>query len=277
MGQSHVRRDRAANRAPRYSDEMSDEEFGLADVEDVEDKLEALVDEERKKQKTVQYHILRRQMTPKGAPHRKLTWDTIEQIRYLKQEQPEEWTVERLAQGFSVPPDVVMRVLRSKFVPPPERKTKQDAKVMAGLSQQVLPSGAKAGKERLKLPGNRTPELLPSGNREGALISAANQTLMIRGQGSVSLAKSPASVTVVPTQFTAGVTRAATVTRSTEEDSHTSTNPQEEDREGEESWDGQVLTEEELEEFMKIQKAVPPVVQVGKDFFDAQGNFLYRI
>ncbi|KAG7244396.1 hypothetical protein INR49_000619, partial [Caranx melampygus] len=210
---------------------MSDEEFGPVDVEDVEDKLEALADEARKKQRSVKYHILRRQMTPKGAPHRKLTWDTIEQIRYLKQEQPEEWTVERLAQGFSVTPDVILRVLKSKFIPPPERKTKQDAKVMAGLGQQVLPSGVKAGKEQPKLPGN------------------------------LSLAKSPAPVTALPTKFTAGVSRAATVTRSTEEGGHTSTNPPEEDREGEESWDGQVLTEEELEELMEIQKAIPPVVQ----------------
>lgn len=185
--------------------------------------------------------------------------------------------MERLAQGFSVPPDVILRVLRSKFVPSPERKTKQDAKVMAELGQQVLPSGAKAGKERLRLPGNRTPELLPSGNREGALISAADQALVIRGQSSASLAKSPAPVPVVHTQFTAGVIQAATASRLTGQDSHISTNPPEEDREVEESWDGQVLTEEELEELVEIQKAVPPVVQVGKDFFDTEGNFLYRI
>lgn len=41
-GQSQVHRDRAANRqASRYSDELSDEEAGL---EDVEDKLQALVE-----------------------------------------------------------------------------------------------------------------------------------------------------------------------------------------------------------------------------------------
>ncbi|XP_040915167.1 neugrin [Toxotes jaculatrix] len=264
-GQSHVPRDRASNRAPRYSDEMSDEEFGL---EDVEDKLQAVVEQERKKQRTVKYHILRRQMTPRGAPQRKLTWDAIEQIRYLKQEQPEEWTVERLAEGFSVTPDVILRVLRSKFVPVPERKAMQDAKVMAGLSQQVLPSGAGAGQGRLKLPENRTPATLSSGKRGGALISVADQTLMIQGESSGSLAKSPAPVT----HFTAGISRDTTVTRSTEED----TNPTEEDTEEEESWDGQVLTEEQVEEFMKMEKPAP-MVQVGNDFFDGEGNFLYRI
>lgn len=39
MGQSHGPRDRVSNRAPRYSDEMSEEE-----LEDVEDKLQALVE-----------------------------------------------------------------------------------------------------------------------------------------------------------------------------------------------------------------------------------------
>lgn len=185
--------------------------------------------------------------------------------------------MERLAQGFSVTPDVILRVLKSKFIPPPERKTKQDAKVMSGLGQHVLPSGATAGKERLKLPGSHTPELLPSGNKEGALIPANDRTLMVGGEASVSLVRSPTPVTALPTQFTAGVTRAATVTSSTEEGSHTCTHPPEEDREGEESWDGQVLTEEELEELMEIQKVVPPAVQVGKDFFDAEGKFLYRI
>ncbi|XP_056240742.1 neugrin [Seriola aureovittata] len=286
MGQSHVRRDRAS----RYSDEMSEEEFGLEDVEDVEDKLQALDDEGRKRQKTVKYHILRRQMTAPGAPQRKLTWDTIEQIRYLKQEQPEEWTVERLAQGFSVTPDVILRVLRNKFVPSPERKSKQDAKVMAGLGRQMLPSGAGAGKDRLKLPsgagagkdrlklpGNCAPAKLSSGSREGALISAADHTPMIRGEGSGSLATSPAPVTVLPPQVPAGAGRAATVTRSTEEDRTTNTAAAEQDTEEEESWDGQVLTEEELEKFMEMQKAVPPVAQVGNDFFDTEGNFLYRI
>ncbi|XP_073326046.1 neugrin [Pagrus major] len=263
MGRSPVHRDRVSDR-----DEMFDEE-----QDDVEDKLQALADEEIKRRRTVKYHILRRQMTPPGAPQRKLTWDAIEQIRYLKKEQPDEWTVERLAEGFSVTPDVIWRVLRSKFIPPLEKKAKQDAKVMAGLHQQVLPSGAGSG---LKLPGHHTPAALPPGAREGAVVPVAEQTLMLRGEGSASPAKSPAPVTVLPTQLRAGLSKDAPVTGYTEEDSSTDTNPTEEDREDEESWDGQVMTEEELEEYMKTEKP-PPVVQVGKDFFDAEGNFLYRI
>ncbi|XP_067448135.1 neugrin [Thunnus thynnus] len=270
MGQSHVHRDR--NRAPRYSDEVSDEDRGL---EDVEDKLQALVDAERKRQKTVKYHILRRQMTPSGAPERKLTWEAIEQIRYLKQEQPEEWTVERLAEGFSVTPNVILRVLRSKFIPAPERKARQDANVMSGLSQQVLPSGAGTRQDRLKLPGNRAPAALPSGSREGGLVPLADRTLMTGGKGSASVAKSPAPVAVLPPQFTEDISKDATVTIKGE-DSNSNTNPAGDDKEDEESWDGQVLSEEELEELMDM-KNPSPVVQVGNDFLDAEGNFLYRI
>uniref|UniRef100_A0A3Q4GVA6 Neugrin n=1 Tax=Neolamprologus brichardi TaxID=32507 RepID=A0A3Q4GVA6_NEOBR len=211
--------------------------------------------EERKRQKTVKYHILRRQMTPSGAPERRLTWDAIEQIRHLKQNQPDEWTVERLAEGFSVSHDVILRVLRSKFVPSPERKAKQNAKVMAKMSQQVLPSGARTQQDRLKLPERNSQAILPPGSTEGALIPVANQTQVIQGHGSRSLAKSLVPVTVQPTHIAAGISEDAT---------------------DEESWDGQVLTEEELEEFVKMEKP-SPAVQVGNDFFDADGNFLYRI
>ncbi|XP_035511936.1 neugrin [Morone saxatilis] len=268
VGQSIVHRDRVPHRASRHRDELSDEE-GLADVEDVEDKLQALDNEGRKRQKILKYHILRRQMTPPGAPQRKLTWDAIEQIRYLKQEQPDEWTVERLAEGFSVTPDVILRVLRNKFVPTAERKARQDAKVLAELSQQGLPSGA--GRERVKLPGSSTPAVLLPGSKEDAVEPVAEQTLMLRGEGSRSLAESPAPVTALPAQLRASINKDALVTTSREEDSAATVEVIME----EESWDGWVLTDEELEEFMG--KKPSSVVQVGKDFFDADGNFLYRI
>ncbi|KAG7520616.1 hypothetical protein JOB18_032849 [Solea senegalensis] len=276
MGQNRVHgdrnRDRLSHRASGHSDDVCDED--IEDVEDVEDKLQALVGEERKKSNTLKYHILKRKMTPSGAPQRKLTWDAMEQIRYLKQEQPEEWTVERLAEGFSVTPDVILRVLRSKFVSSPKRKSKQDAKVMAGLSQQVLLSGVRASQDRLKLPGNNTEATLLPGGRQGALISAADQALMSQGEPSGSLDKSPVPVTVLPTHFTTGISKDATVTQSTEENNPTKTNS--EDNHEDEDWDGQVFTEEQIEEYLQKEKPAP-VVQVGNEFFDADGNFMYRI
>uniref|UniRef100_A0A1A7X577 Neugrin n=1 Tax=Iconisemion striatum TaxID=60296 RepID=A0A1A7X577_9TELE len=228
--------------------------------------------EGRKRQKTVKFHILRRQMTPSGAPHRKLTWDAIEQIRYLKQELPEEWTVERLAEGFSVTPDVISRVLRSKFTPSVTRKAKQDAKVKSGLGlgQQMLPSGAKTPQNILKLAGNRAPAILTPGNKEDALVTVTGQTQIIKGSSVIS----PVPVTGLTPQITKGLSKEFLVASADEEENDV-TQLTEEGDEPEESWDGEVLTEEELEEFLELDN--PPVMQVGKDFFDEEGNFLYRI
>lgn len=209
-------------------------------------------------------------MTPSGAPQRHLTWDAMEQIRYLRQELPEEWTVERLAEGFSVSPDVIQRVLRSKFVPSPERRDKQNAKVMAGLGHQALPSGAGMRQDQLKLPGHRTQARLPPGNAEGALVPVANnRSQVIPGEGSPSLTKSP--VPALTAQFTALVGEDVTRTEGSNMADVSDT-----EEEAEESWDGRVFTEEELEEWIETEKP-SPAVQVGKDFFDTEGHFLYRV
>ncbi|NWS44269.1 NGRN protein, partial [Probosciger aterrimus] len=66
----------------------------------------------------------------RGAPERTLTWSAMEQMRFLRQELPEEWPLERLARGFGVSPDVVRRVLRSRSCPPPHRRLRQDRKAL---------------------------------------------------------------------------------------------------------------------------------------------------
>lgn len=147
---------------------------------------------------------------------------------------------------------------------------------MTALSQQVLPSGAGPGKDRMKLPGNRKPVTLLSGNREDALVPVADQTLMIQQEGSKLLAKSPTPVTVVQSKFTTSISGGVAVMPPTKDNITANTNPTEENEEDEDSWDGQVLTEEELEDFLEMEKP-SPVVQAGKDFFDAEGKFLYRI
>ncbi|KAM9855828.1 neugrin [Aulostomus maculatus] len=264
---------RFASRDSMYNSDEPEEDFEL---EDLEDRLQAVVDMERKKRKTLKYHKMKRKMTPSGAPDRKLTWEAIDQIRYLKQEQPYEWTVERLAEGFSVTPDVIQRVLRSKFVPAPGRKTKQDAKVMAAHYQQGLPSGA-TEPGRPKLPGDRSSTALPPGSREVGLVPVADRTLNPGSISSGSLAKMSPPVSVQPHQVTAGVRKGAKVTiRPSEEDVRTSNTIPEEDGEYEESWDGNTLTEEKLEKFIDMKKP-PPVVQVGNEFFDADGVFLFKI
>lgn len=193
-------------------------------------------------------------------------------FRYLNKEQPEEWTVECLAEGFSVTPDVILRVLRSKFTPSLERKAKQDAQVMAKLGHQALPSGAGAQQDKLKLAGNRAPNMLPFGSTKGALVPVSGQTHLIRNKDTGPPVKSPARVAVLSPQLRDDIHNDATVTELTEENS-TGYSHSEED---EESWDGHVFTEEELSEFLEMGKP-PPVVQLGNDVFDAEGKFLYRI
>ncbi|XP_007570956.1 neugrin [Poecilia formosa] len=261
VGQNHVSGDRTRSQISRFNDDVEPE------LEVLEDKLQAVLDKEKRRQRSVKFNMIRRKMTPPGAPQRKLTWDAIEQIRYLKQEQPEEWTIERLAEGFSVPQDVILRVLNSKFTPSPNRKVKQDAKVMVRLSQQALPSDSRRQENKLKLPQSQTPATLIPGQTEGALISATAPAQVIQSKGSASL------VPVQPPKLPAGTYKEARVTGSTVGGDGFGT--EEDEEEWEESWDGQVLTEEELEEILDMDKPAP-VVQVGSDFFDAEGNFLYR-
>ncbi|KAF1536118.1 Neugrin, partial [Eudyptes schlegeli] len=78
----------------------------------------------------------------RGAPERTLTWQAMEQMRFLRQELPEEWPPERLAQGFGVSPDVVRRVLRGRGCPPPRRPDAcREARAPDGTLLYRLPRG----------------------------------------------------------------------------------------------------------------------------------------
>uniref|UniRef100_A0AAZ3PTW1 Neugrin n=1 Tax=Oncorhynchus tshawytscha TaxID=74940 RepID=A0AAZ3PTW1_ONCTS len=324
------------------------------DLDDVDDKVQAVFSEERRRQRTVKYHIVKRQLTESGAPERRLSWDAMEQIRYLKQELPEEWTIDRLAEGFSVHRDVILRVLRSKFAPTPERKAKQDTSVWARLRQQALPGGGTGGQGRqVALPGGGTggqgrqkalpgggtggqgrqkalpgggaggqdrqvalpggggaggpgrtqhpasghrsskPAMLPTGSGTGALVTLAShssQRLIARDleddpgpRAMMTTANYPAApLTSLPTQLSSPPTLHSRHTSGQdnsreewEEEENVSEKVEEKDDQ-EERWDGRVFSEEELEELMLSSKP-SPVVPNGREFFDSEGNFLYRI
>ncbi|XP_034028143.1 neugrin isoform X2 [Thalassophryne amazonica] len=269
-GKSHVRR------TPTHSQGPSEEES--VDEGDVEGRLQQLFLEEKRRARTVKHHILRRKMTPSGAPERKLTWDAIEQIRYLKQEHPEEWTVQRLAEGFSVTPDVILRVLRSKFIPAPERKVKQDTKVLSRISQQILPSGVGAGQDRPRLPGSgaAAAAALSPGSKETSALTVTDQMVALRGQSSGSVSVRPAALNIVPAQLSSAASKHVSVPMQANPRADSAAAALEEDGEDGESWDGQLFSEEELFEFMLTVKS-SPVAQIGSEFFDAEGKFLYRI
>ncbi|NXF91942.1 NGRN protein, partial [Eubucco bourcierii] len=85
----------------------------------------------RRRRRAARMQRLRRELGEgRGAPERTLTWEAMEQMRFLRQELPEEWPLERLAQGFGVSPGVVRRVLRSRSCPPPHRRQRQDQKAL---------------------------------------------------------------------------------------------------------------------------------------------------
>ncbi|XP_051911423.1 neugrin [Hippocampus zosterae] len=259
-----VGKPRGSQNRSRMEEEEEDED---PIIEEVEDKLNALLEESRKKHLRIKYNIMDRKMTPSGAPERTLTWEAMETIRYLKREHPDEWTVEHLAEGFSVSPAVIRRVVRNKFSPTPQRKAKQDAKVMSRLQRPALSSG-EAGTERSRpeLPAGRSlRQLSPPGNPQAALVpvNVPNREPPTKAS---ALVTGPA----MPPRRPEGAA-AATTTRPGQ-DGLIDVDPAEWQ---DETWDGRVFSEEELDEFRDTKPA--PAVQVGKDFFDGNGHFLYRI
>lgn len=241
------------------------------DMDAVESKMNSIISEERRRYKAAKFHIIKRKMNNPGAPERRLSWDAIQQIRYLKQESPEEWTLERLAEGFSVSPDVISRVLRNKFTPSAVRKLKQDSKVLASTGPQSLRDGKTEQSRLSKTATPATPAVLPSGST-GALTALSTAALAVR-ESDTGLV--PSSGNIVPSQLSAEqkVTPALQ-----EQPDSTAEMDMRDDIELEEEWDGVILTEEELEHIAKTLKKKPsPVEQKGREFFDIEGNFLYRI
>ncbi|KAL6458924.1 hypothetical protein MHYP_G00323960 [Metynnis hypsauchen] len=260
----------------RSQENASEEEL---DMDAVEAKLESLASEERRIRKAAKFHKIRRQLSERGAPERRLGWDAIEQIRYLKQESPQEWTVQRLADSFSVSPDVICRILRSKFTPTPERRIKQDSKVLATVRQLSLGDGQtdQSKKEKLRLPTmDRTVPAISSGNTDAlmalsseALASTEIETRLVPSGGHVTLqSRGTSQISAVP-----AMPQSISQEQTSEKQDAKSLKQEEE-----QDWEQVFLTEEELEELVQTLHEKPNVVeQKGREFFDSEGNFLYRI
>lgn len=204
---------------------------------------------------------LRRELEPTGPPPRSLTWQAMEQIRSLRQAFPEEWPVARLAQGFSVSPDVIQRVLRSTFCPSPERRAKQDAKVLG-------PEGSPDPTAQLvaKSAGEGAQQLLPAGPKDASLCRAPPAP---GGQSSRSQpqrkGQSSRSSRLVPLQADGARREAAGRSGSLAAGATA-------------RWDGEVRSEEELEELAaEGWDAGTEVVRRGQEYFDSHGHFLYRV
>ncbi|KAJ8370220.1 hypothetical protein SKAU_G00102480 [Synaphobranchus kaupii] len=252
------------------------------DTAEVEDRLRALEREEKRRQTAIKFQRLRKQLGSPGPPERRLSWDAMEQIRYLKQELPEEWTVARLAEGFSVSTDVIHRVLRSRFFPSPERRTKQDSRAQ----QQSLLASAHAGEDRPQLP-EKCNSMLPAGTGS-ALTTLDHQSLGTGKDIAITTAPSGGgesldSLTLIPTPHSpvwssAKPQELQTECQSSFTQEEAGEEEEEEEEEEEDNWDGKVLSDKELEELARTHPEKNyEVVQKGREFFDSAGNFLYRI
>uniref|UniRef100_A0A8C2IUY0 Neugrin n=1 Tax=Cyprinus carpio TaxID=7962 RepID=A0A8C2IUY0_CYPCA len=211
------------------------------DIDAVEAKLKSIISEERRRRKAAKFHIIKMEMNNPGAPERRLSWDTIQQIRYQCE---------------------YVCLLQ------PVRKLKQDSKVLASTGPQSLREGKT---EQTRLPKSATPAILLSGNT-GALTAPSTGALAAR-EAETGLVSS--SGNIVPSQLSAE----QKVTPALQEQPDCKAEmDMRGDIELEEEWDGVILTEEELEHIKPTLKEKPsPVEQKGKEFFDSEGKFLYSI
>lgn len=254
--------------------EQQDTSVDDLDMDEVESKLEALVKAERKREKSAKFHNIRQKLSSPGAPERRLSWDAIQQIRYLKQESPQEWTLQKLAEGFSVSPEVIYRVLRSKFTPPPERRLKQDAKAGPLSLEDGKTIQTRKSQSQLPSPTSTVPVLISSGNTN--TVTALTSGALTPAESVTGLVSTPADVPSALIRTTPITTVAQETFQEPPAVSTGSTNVEE--MAEEEEWDGIVLTDEELEELIYTLREQPsPAEQKGREFYDSEGNFLYRV
>ncbi|XP_069481309.1 neugrin [Ambystoma mexicanum] len=251
----------------------------------------------KRQQKTILFQKMKRKMEPRVPIKRSLTWAAMEQIRQLNHESPEEWTVARLAEGFNVDPDVIRRVLRSRFSPPLAVKLNQDRKVAMMTENRTISGGSTKDTRHLNsLPGKQSlgtvqgiqQKRLPGryNHKDGfhpALLQlpASSSSVVLRGSLTPEISSRPkesivnkqshwlksGSAAVVPALAQSNIT-------DTEAKDHLP-HSQEQDIE---EWDGEVLSEQELERLAESgDRSNMKIVQRGREFFDCDGNFLYRV
>ncbi|KAL1790127.1 neugrin [Sigmodon hispidus] len=249
-----------------------------SDWEPEEQVLQEVESTLKRQKKAIRFQRIRRQMEGPGAPPRTLTWEAIEQIRYLHKECAESWPISRLAEGFDVSTDVIRRVLRSKFVPSLEQKLKQDQKILrkVGFTQVVSGATLKAFSAGHSVSG----PLLPRGDEVSSksqnhsttlkvIESSSHSTGVQRRQEERKKRIQGLEESLVPTTAAVGHQRELQKFTSSDSeatrrsDSHRSPSAEKlEDLKAEEPGD---------------QNFSSKVVQRGREFFDSNGNFLYRI
>ncbi|GCB60353.1 neugrin [Scyliorhinus torazame] len=236
--------------------------------------VEEIIRAEKCKLKAIKFRRIRAQMGLSGPPPRSLTTEAMEQIRFLKTKFPEEWSVSQLAEGFSVNEDVIRRVLKSKFKPSVQRRMRQDANVCG--SRQTVPHGAKRltadspDAQALVEPKLLTDPALTARLPQGTVADPSQSDFsgklhnpVAKETGRINLAQQSVRKEFrVQSSPDLVKTRAAYAER--EECSSSD----------EEQLPGFQETDEELQKLTENQLKV---VQKGSEFYDQEGNFLYRI
>ncbi|XP_072806880.1 tubulin polyglutamylase TTLL13 isoform X3 [Vicugna pacos] len=261
----------------REPDPDSDWEPEERELQEVESAL-------KRQKKAIRFQKIRRQMEVPGAPPRTLTWEAMEQIRYLHKEFAESWSVPRLAEGFEVSTDVIRRVLKSKFVPTLEQKLKQDQKVLKKV--RLAPS-------LWQLPGSGvTLKPLSAGHSVSGSLLMPGDEVSSKGHGHITalrVIKSNTHSTNTPRRQKGRnkgiqgleeesfmpVTEALGHPRELQKYSTS-------DCEGTRATDFDGWPSDRKLEELKAgepddQNFSNKVVQRGREFFDSNGNFLYRI
>ncbi|CAD7688890.1 unnamed protein product [Nyctereutes procyonoides] len=246
----------------REPDPDSDWEPEERELQEVESTL-------KRQKKAARFQKIRRQMEAPGAPPRTLTWEAMEQIR--------------LAEGFGVSTDVIRRVLKSKFVPTLEQKLKQDQKVLkkAGFSHSL---------QQLPGPEDTLKSLSASHSRSGSLLMPRSES-SFKGWGhsrALTVIESNTHSKNTPRRQKGGnkgiqtleeecsVAVPAALSHQRELQKYSTS-----DGVGKRGTDGYGLPSDKLEDLktqeLDNQNFSSKVVQRGREFFDSNGNFLYRI
>ncbi|XP_075711379.1 neugrin [Rhinoderma darwinii] len=268
-----------------FSADQHELESDVEPEENVEQDIKSAL---KRRQKAILLKRMKREMEPPEPAERRLTWNAIQQIRYLRQEFPEEWPLSRLAVGFNVSTDSIKKVLKSKFIPSETRRMKQDASVFRAVGQNS--PGSTNNQLQLGSPSKDPAQpLIPlQGNKRQLLINQSKQLLppsktsdssefaLRTACPTKSLVRTPGSQGSKQGVFHAVSNPGLTTSKLTEpvQPIH-----EEEDRRLlDEKWDGEVLSDKDLDELANSGVSNKMTVKKqGREFFDSDGNFLYRI
>ncbi|XP_041034557.1 neugrin [Carcharodon carcharias] len=236
--------------------------------------VEEVIRVEKQKRKAIKFRRIRAELGLSGPPPRSLMTEAMEQIRFLRTKFPEEWSMSQLAEGFSVSEDAIRRVLRSKFKPSLQRRMKQDANVCG--ARQTVPHGtkrltanspsAKALVESKPITDQAPLPRLFQGTVTLPAQPDLNSSLhkpIAKGTGRISLGQQSACTKFMVRSGSDKIKAGAAYV----------------EREERNASDGEQLlgVQETDEELQKLTENQMKVVQKGYEFYDQEGNFLYRI